>query len=158
MINLQVITSEGWETVEYVDSCHGSCHHHREVDWNLACGALAGVELPVTSDDGGFPVVVAMEDERFSVGLGRLRAVGGFANLFVKGADRVRMVSVIGESCAIPTPDDKMIGADTPGAAATMGMFLDYLEHQPNGVAVSAAVGHPAYARDARTVEFAAAQ
>jgi hypothetical protein len=28
VINLQVLTSEGWETVEYVDCCHGSCHHH----------------------------------------------------------------------------------------------------------------------------------
>ncbi len=130
----------------------------REVDWNLACGALAGVELPVTSDDGGFPVVVAMEDERFRVVLGRLRAVGGFANLFVKGDRRVRTASVIGESCAIPPPDDKMVGADAPDADATVGMFLDYLEHQPNGVAVSAAVGHPACARDAKTVEFAAAK
>jgi hypothetical protein len=127
----------------------------REVDWNLACGALAGVELPVTSDEGGFPVVVALEDERFSVLLGRLRAVGGFANLFVKGDGRVRTASVIGESCAIPTPDDKLVGTDSPGADATVGMFLDYLERQPNGVTVSAAVGHPACARDAKTVEFA---
>ncbi|MCV6984436.1 hypothetical protein H7H78_02930 [Mycobacterium shinjukuense] len=28
VIKLQVLTSEGWETVEYVDCCHGSCHHH----------------------------------------------------------------------------------------------------------------------------------
>lgn len=130
----------------------------REVDWNLACGALAGVELPVTSDDGGSPVVVALEDERFSVVLGRLRAVGGFANLFVKGDERVRTASVIDESCAIPTPGDTMVGDDAPGADATVGMFLDYLEHHPNGVAVSAAVGHPACARDAKTVEFAAAK
>jgi hypothetical protein len=128
----------------------------REVDFNLACGALAGVELPVTSDDGGFPVVVALDSERFSVLLGRLRAVGGFANLFVKGESAIRTASVIGESCAIPVPDDKLVGPESPGADATVGMFLDYLEHQPNGVMVSAAVGHPACARDAKTVEFAA--
>lgn len=130
----------------------------QEVDWNLACGALAGVELPVTGDDGGCPVVVALDDERFSILLGRLRAVGGFANLFVKdGEGRVRTASVIGETCAIPTADDKMLGDDAPGADATVGIFLDYLELHPNGVVVSAAVGHPACARDARTVEFAAA-
>jgi hypothetical protein len=28
VLNLQVLTSDGWETVEYVDCCHGSCHHH----------------------------------------------------------------------------------------------------------------------------------
>lgn len=127
----------------------------REVDWNLACGGLAGMELPVTSDDGGFPVVVAMENERLSIVLGRLRAVGGFANLFVQGDGRVRMASVIGESCAIPTPDDKLIGGERPGADATVGTFLDYVERHPNGVVISAAVGHPACARNARTVEFA---
>jgi hypothetical protein len=129
----------------------------REVDWNLACGALADVDLPVTGDDGGCPVVVATEDERLSIVLGRLRAVGGFANLFVQGPHgRVRIASVIGESCAIPTPDDKLTGDDSPGADATVGMFLDYVERHPHGVLVSAeAVGHPARAQDSRTVEFA---
>jgi hypothetical protein len=129
----------------------------REVDWNLACGALADMDLPVTSDDGGCPVVVAFDDERFSVLLGRIRAVGGFANLFVKGAHGVRTASVIGEPCAIAAPDDVLTGDDAPGAGATVGMFLDYGERQPNGVLVSEAVGHPARARDARDVEFTAA-
>jgi hypothetical protein len=127
----------------------------REVNWNLACGVLADFDLPVTGDDGGFPVVVALEDERLSVVLGRLRAVGGFANLFVKGDGKVRMASVIRAACAIGTPDDVLTGDDSPGATATVGIFLDYVERNPNGVTVSAAVGHPACARDARTVEFA---
>lgn len=28
VINLQVITAQGWESVEYIDCCHGHCHHH----------------------------------------------------------------------------------------------------------------------------------
>ncbi|BBZ30695.1 hypothetical protein MMAD_49900 [Mycolicibacterium madagascariense] len=28
VINAQVLTAEGWRTIEYVDCCHGSCHHH----------------------------------------------------------------------------------------------------------------------------------
>jgi hypothetical protein len=125
----------------------------REVNRNLAFGALADVELPVTSDDGGCPVVVALEEERLSVVLGRLRAVGGFANLFVRGQGRVRMASVIGESCAIAVPDDEMIGDESPGPDATVGMFLDYVARRPNGVMLSAAVGQPACARDARIVD-----
>jgi hypothetical protein len=127
----------------------------REVDWHLGCGALADFDLPVTGDDGGFPVVVALEDERLSIVLGRLRAVGGFANLFVKGNRRVRMASVIDTACAIGTPDDVFTGDDIPWATVTVGFFLDYVERNPNGIAISAAVGHPACARDARTVEFA---
>src|SRR5690348_10168855 len=90
----------------------------REVNWNLACGALAATDLPVTSDDGGRPVVVALEDERLSVVLGRLRAVGGYANLFVQCDDRVRVASFIADECAIGAPDDDMTGADGPAATA----------------------------------------
>ena len=110
-----------------------------EVNFNLACGALVDLELPVTGDDGGCPVVVALEDERLSTLLGRIRAVGGFANLFVRGPDRVRMVSVIGDSCAIAAPDDVMTGTDAPGPSATVGMFIDHVERNPNGVMISAA-------------------
>jgi len=127
----------------------------REVNVNLACGALVDFDLPVTSDHGGHPVVVALEEERVSALLGRIRAVGGFANLFVRGSKQVRMVSVIGDSCAIATPDDVMTGDDVPGPTATVGMFIDYVERNPNGVAISAAVGHPSCARDSRVVEFA---
>jgi hypothetical protein len=28
VINIQVLTSEGWEQVEYFDCCHGYCHLH----------------------------------------------------------------------------------------------------------------------------------
>ena len=117
---------------------------------NLAYGALADLNLPVTSDDGGYPVAVALEDERLSVLLGRLRAVGGFANLFVRGDKRVRGVSVVDTECAIGDPDDDMTGDDSPGPDVTVGMFLDYLERRPNGVILSAAVGHPARARRPR--------
>lgn len=127
----------------------------RAVNLSLACGDLMDVDLPVTSDDGGRPVIVALEDERLSTLLGRIRSVGGFANLFVRGADQVRRVSVIGDTCAIAVPDDVMTGEDAPGPDATVGMFIDYVERRPNGVTISAAVGHPACARDARTVEFA---
>jgi hypothetical protein len=28
VVNVQVLTSEGWDTVEYFDCCHGHCHLH----------------------------------------------------------------------------------------------------------------------------------
>lgn len=28
VVNLQVLTSDGWETIEYIDCCHGHCHRH----------------------------------------------------------------------------------------------------------------------------------
>lgn len=127
----------------------------REVNFNLAVGALADFELPVTGDDGGCPVVVALEDEALSIVLGRLKAVGGYANLFVRGADQVRMASVIDSSSALAeASDDMTLDGERPNPDATVGMFLDWVEKCPNGVKLSKAVGHPAYARDARNVEL----
>ncbi|CPZ82713.1 Uncharacterised protein [Mycobacteroides abscessus] len=82
----------------------------RKIDWNLACGALADADLLVTSDDGGFPVVVALEEEPLSILLGRLRAVGGYANLFVEGVNgSVRRVSAIGEVSSLRHADDRLL-------------------------------------------------
>jgi hypothetical protein len=127
----------------------------REVNINLAIGALADYELPVTSDDGGCPVVVALEDEALSTVLGRLRAVGGYANLFVRGPSGVRMASVIKEASAlIGASDDMTPDGERPDPQATVGMFLDWVERCPHGVKISEAVGQPAWARDAKPVEL----
>lgn len=125
----------------------------REVNLNLALGALAENDLPVTGDDGSCPVVVALENEALSTVLGRLRAVGGYANLFVRGASGVRMASVIDEQSAVTdTSDDMSSPEDQPGPDATVGMFLDWVERCPGGVRISPAVGHPARARDSKPV------
>ncbi|MEV6337200.1 hypothetical protein AB0M12_21075 [Nocardia vinacea] len=130
----------------------------REINVNLAVGALADFDLPVTSDDGGFPVVVALEGEPLSILLGRLRAVGGYANLFVSNAvDRVRFVAVVDASSAVndKVADDMTAPEEAPGIDATVGMFVDFLEQCPHGVKLSAAVGQPAaFARDAQDVEM----
>ena len=83
-------------------------------------------------------MVVALAEEPLSILLGRLRAVGGYANLFVMGAQGVRLVSVIKDDCAIGDPDDELTPrAERPGATTTVGMFLDYLDHRPTGVRLS---------------------
>ncbi|GAB90141.1 hypothetical protein [Gordonia rhizosphera] len=84
------------------DLQHRLDEFRNQVNWHLACGSVADIAFPVTSHDGGHAVVVALEDETMSSVLGRLRAVGGAANLFVQGEGRVRIVSVIDESCATP--------------------------------------------------------
>lgn len=125
-----------------------------EVDVNLESGALGDFRLPVTGDDGSAPIVVAFADEPVSALTERIQAAGGYANVFVKDERAVRFVSVIEEACAIAEPDDRMVGAEAPGATSTIGMLLAYVERHPNGVTISAALGHPACARHAQQVEL----
>lgn len=112
------------------------------------------VSLPVVGEDGIPRIVLALEDEPLFSLLGRLRAAGGNANLFVRGEGRTRRVSVIDMVSAIPAPDDDMTGDEAPDSMASVGMFLDYLERRPNGVVLSTVNPvSPAVARD--VVEFA---
>jgi hypothetical protein len=126
----------------------------REVDVNRESGALVDFEFPVTGDDGSFPIVVAFADEPVSALTERIQAIGGYANVFVKDGRSVHFVSVIEEVCAIADPDDRMVGDEAPGATSTIGMLLAYVARHPNGVAISATLGRPACARDARQVEL----
>jgi hypothetical protein len=131
-----------------------------EIDVSLAHGVLADFELPVTGDDGCSPIVVAFADELVSALTERIESAGGYGNVFVKakpGDVHVRFVAFIQEACAIGEPDDIMVGDEAPGATSTVGMLLDYVERNPNGVTISAVLGHPACARDARQVELAPA-
>lgn len=126
----------------------------RAVDVNLERGAFVDFQLPVTGDDGSFPIVVAFADEPVSALTARIQAAGGYANVFVKDDRGIHFVSVIEEACAIGDPGDRMVGDEAPGATSTIGMLLAYVERHPNGVTISAALGHPACARDARQVEL----
>ena len=128
-----------------------------DIDVSLAYGPLAGFALPVIGDDGGESIVVALADELLSVLLGRLTAVGGYANVFVRDADgRVRFLAVVDESCAIGDADDDMTARDQrPGPSATVGAFVDWVQLCPGGVVISTIVDRPACATDPQTVQLA---
>lgn len=126
----------------------------REVGLSLERGAFKDFQLPVTGNDGSFPIVVVFADEPVSTLTTRIQEAGGYANVFVKDRQRVYFVSVIEEACAVGDPGDRMVGPEAPGATSTVGMLLAYVQRHPNGVTISAALGHPAWARDARQVEL----
>lgn len=138
------------------ERCRQLEQFRREVDLNLKRGALKDFELPVTGSDGSSPVVAVFADEPVSTLTARIQAAGGYANVFVKDTSQgvVYFVSVIEEACAIGDPGDRMVGAEAPAPTSTVGMLLTYVSRHPNGVTISAALGHPACARDARQVEL----
>ncbi len=129
----------------------------RKVVVNLERGVLVNFELPVTDDDGGTPIVVAFVDESLSKLIERVNAVGGYANVFVKDGEAAHFVTVVDEVCAIADADDRMVGDEAPSPFVTIGMFLEHVRRHPNGVTISAVLGHSGCARGARQVDVALA-
>lgn len=111
---------------------------------NLGDGALEDEELPVVDARGQHPIVAALAEERLAVLMRRVQAVGGFANVFVlDDVDHaVRMVPFIDRRSAIlaDSAEDLTGDAERPGADATVGMFLAYLELKPYGVLLPASL------------------
>ena len=132
----------------------------REVHMNLAFGALADEELRVVDDQGEFPIVAALGEERLAVFLARVAKSGGYANVFVDLGDSVAMLPFIDASCAIGSEHAEDLASDDsrPGATATVGMFVAYLELKPNGVRLPARLdGERPFVPTPREVEFSPA-
>lgn len=117
----------------------------RSVHTNLALGALADQELPVVDNEGNFPIVVALEDERLAVLMRRVSNVGGYATAFVDREASVQVLSFIDSSCSIDADAAEDLASDDarPGATATVGMFVDYLTMKPHGVRLPSKVDDP---------------
>jgi hypothetical protein len=129
----------------------------REVEYNLTEGPMAKTVLPVTADDGSIPIVAALGDELLSTLQTRLREVGGYGNVFVReGSQRVRLVAVVAEVCALGDADDDLTGDDDqPGELTTVSAFLDHVANHPGGVLLRA-TGRPVRATDTQPVELLA--
>lgn len=132
-------------------------HFRKQVTDSLRRGALTHFKLPVTADDGSTPIVVAFAQETVATLTGRVLATGGYANVFVKDGSGVRFAAFVDNTCAIADSDTTMIGDEAPSPTSTVGMLLDYVEQHPNGVTISAELGHPAAVRYAQQVELAPA-
>jgi hypothetical protein len=128
------------------------------VDRELAYGAFADEDLPVVNDDGDAPVVVSLDEERLSVLLRRIENVGGYANVFVRSASRIRRFSVLNVAGALDVRDAEDLTAvtDQPNGNSDVGTFVDYLERRPRGIVLPArlaGVGLDARTLPARQVE-----
>ncbi|WP_119697057.1 hypothetical protein [Microbacterium halotolerans] len=99
--------------------------------------AVHDIPIDVTDTQGEMPVVVALDDERASVLMQRVQAVGGSATVFTRGESHVRMFVVIDERCALGSDGaDDMTGTERPSPNATVGMLLDYLGQRPEGIRI----------------------
>lgn len=104
------------------------------VSRGIAHGRIA---LPVVDTDGSRPVVFALENEPLVTLVDRLRAIGGYANVFVSCDSGIRQLAVVDSRSAIPIPSDDLT-SEQPGPLTSVGMFLDSLTLHPNGVVLLA--------------------
>jgi hypothetical protein len=112
----------------------------REINLELAIGDIANADLSVVNDEGDAPVVVALAEERLSVLLARVRAAGGYANVFVrlaKGHSTIAFIDVAG--ALDPAAAEDFASAEgRPSGRANVGLFLEYLATRPQGVRIPA--------------------
>lgn len=131
----------------------------QELDLSLAIGALADLKLLVTDRNGEFPVIAALSGERLEVLLGRVRSVGGFANIFVLDqigeAKRVAYLPTLPVTEAIGGEHSlDMTGDERPSANATVAVFLEFLALHPEGVLLPVGLDDGPFVKDPQVVDF----
>ena len=129
-----------------------------EVNYNLMFGTLADADLPVVDDQGQANVVVALAEEQLMSLFRRIDDADGYANIFVKDEDEIVMLTALNDACSLGVEDaEDMTGEARPSLLSTVGIFVDYLRHQENGVRLPAHRGEtstPKLSVD-RDVQFA---
>lgn len=113
-----------------------------EVEYNLTFGPLADEDLPVVNDRGESVVIVALVEERLSDLFRRVDATGGYANVFVRDAESVHLVTVLPSLSSLVADDaDDMTGSERPSLSSTVGVFVDYLRTCESGVLLPSQMG-----------------
>lgn len=103
-----------------------------EVNANIAAGNVDDV-LAVTDENGEYPVVTALGCEPLSLLVERVSAIGGRANVFVKGRDRVSFIAADRYE-GNGNPVDLSDTDEWESGSSDIDMFLDYLRMQHDGV------------------------
>lgn len=127
-----------------------------EVEYNLTFGPLADEDLPVVNDDGETVVIVALAEERLSDLFRRVDAAGGLANIFIRDADTVHLVTVLPSHASLTIDGaEDMTGPERPSLSSSVGVFVDYLGSCESGLLLPSQMS--AKARLDRDVELAPA-
>ena len=103
-----------------------------EVNANIAAGNVDDV-LAVTDENGEYPIVTALGREPVSLLVERVSAIGGRANVFVKGMDRVSFITA-DRYGGKGNPADLSDIDEWESGSSDIDMFLNYLRTQRDGV------------------------
>lgn len=94
--------------------------------------------VATVDNSGNRSIVFALASERLATLVKRVELTGGYATVFVEDKDRVAVLSFMDPNCVLDldsaqdlanVPDDQL-----PSANASVGVFLDFLTHMPQGL------------------------
>lgn len=96
----------------------------REVEWELAFGSLADLDLPVVNGRGERVVLAALAEERLRDLFRRLEAADGFANVLVRDGSAMHRLSVSPGYAKAPSP-----GSGEPEDLSQVATVRDLVRH-----------------------------
>lgn len=114
------------------------CKELTSFEINLDIAIAAGMfdqSITVQNQHGAYPIVAALADEQLYYLNERIRACGGYANVFVLDHDKI---SVIHSMKTDSVPSDAEDFTELRNGGSSVGMFLAYLKRHPEGVCIPA--------------------
>lgn len=94
--------------------------------------------LPAVNDLGRQFIVTALGEEPVSALFARVRAAGGYANVFISTRGSVVLLPFIRKEGAFETGEEADLSMPV-NADSTVDMFLDYCEVHPEGIVLKLA-------------------
>ena len=96
---------------------------------------MLGFTTPkITDDFGNTPIVACLDSEPLYTLTDRVRACGGYATVYSLAENgSVRVLAVSDSACAIAAHPTDMV-SEPPSETAPIGMFIDYVMMQKDGV------------------------
>ena len=113
--------------------------HYKELnsfELSLEIALSAGMfdeSITVCDSSGNYPIVAALAKEQMYYLTERVKACGGYANIFVLDVDLVTVLHSTRTEMITEGAEDF---TDLQNGGSTIGAFIDYLRLRPNGVCI----------------------
>lgn len=114
------------------------CKELSSFETNLDIAIAAGMfdqSITVQDRHGAYPIVAALADEQLYYLNERIRACGGYANVFVLDHDKISVIHSV-KTDGVPSEADDFTELRT--GESSVGMFMAYLKSHPEGVCIPA--------------------
>lgn len=109
----------------------------KDFEQDVLYNVMIGTTDPkITNSKGETPIIVTLDSEPVAVLMDRVKTAGGEGTVYSRSENgRVRVLGVLAPERALPAEPTDFI-EQPPSRDASIGMFIDYVETQSDGVLV----------------------